>query len=119
MKFKKEIIIAVTAFIAGLAVYDIFFVDLYLATKVEETNTPERVCPTRASFPEVWNMWSDKFSEENPGAGSEGQLREWNSLMVGIGCPEWVDPFKNVVSSQTVTTPSGSTTEVYQYELPE
>ncbi len=119
MRFKKEIIIAVVSFVAGLAVYDIFIVDLYLATKAPENITTEKVCPTRASFTTVWNKWSEKFFSENPGAGSEAQLQEWNSLMVGIGCPEWIDPFKNVIATTTYTNESGSITEVYQYELPE
>lgn len=113
-----KISIAIASFLAGLIVYDVFFVDSYLESK-ETPNEQVEICPSRSSFVEVWDKWTDTFIAENPGAGSEAQLQEWNDLMVGIGCPEWVDPFRNVVATTTYTDANGSTTEIYQYELPE
>lgn len=116
---RQKIIIAVISFLAGLLVYDVFLVDLYVAKKINEVDETERICPTRSSFTAVWDEWSNQFFAENPDVGSEAQLQEWNSLMVGIGCPEWVDPFRDVVATSTYTNANGSTSVIYQYKLPE
>ena len=86
-EIKTRILIAIVAFMAGFAVYDIFFVDLYLTDETKEATgqIEEVICPTRSSFPLVWDRWTDSFIAENPGAGSEAQLREWKDLMIGIG----------------------------------
>ena len=119
MVTKKLVIIAIVSFIAGLLVYDAFFVDLYLESKENPDEQAERICPSRSSFTAVWEAWTNQFLAENPGAGSEAQLQEWNNLMIGIGCPEWADPFRNVIATSTYTNANGSTSVIYQYELPE
>lgn len=107
------------ALVVFLVVGGIFLVEMHSSPKPEGDEVTEKICPTRSSFTAVWEAWTNQFLAENPGAGSEAQLQEWKSLMVGIGCPEWADPFRNVIATSTYTNANGSTSVIYQYELPE
>jgi hypothetical protein len=65
--------------------------------EMEVSDSEAIICPTNGSFSEIWNTWSEGFLAENPGSGGEKQIKEWNELMIGIGCPAWLHPLKNAI----------------------
>jgi hypothetical protein len=64
---------------------------------VQTTSMDQTVCPTESNFPELWNTWSREYLATNPSANGEDQTSEWNDLMLGIGCPDWVNPHKKAI----------------------
>ena len=97
MNKSTAIVIALVAFIAGLTTYH-FFIGADTAASPNTTT-----CPTDATFTAIWNTWSQEYLSENPGADGDDQVREWNMLMEGIGCPEWVNPFEDAIYGGTTT----------------
>ena len=100
----KHIITALVAFIAGLVVYDVFLVDLYLETKT--SNSTEYVqCPTTDNFNEAWNRWSYDYLLANPGVDIGTQMSDWNALMIQNVCDEkWLNPLDDLIEDYMATT---------------
>lgn len=91
MRYKREIIIATIAFVAGFAVYDIFFVDLYLATK-ESTNAKQVLeieCPGEKYLFDTGFTWTEQFWQQNPNATDADWTEAWNSMLREIGCDDY------------------------------
>lgn len=103
---RNKIVIAIVAFIVGLTVYDVFIVDLYVATKVPEP-VEYVTCPNEQNFNEVWNHWSYGYLVANPGVGIDTQMNDWNVLMVQNGCDEeWLNPLDDLIDHYITTTSS-------------
>lgn len=88
---KIKLLIAVVSFLAGLLVYDVFFVDLYLTTKESPDTKPvdEVECPGEKFLYETGMEWSDSFWKQNPNATDEQWTEAWNSMISDAGCDEY------------------------------
>jgi len=101
MVTKKLAITAVVAFMAGLLVYDIFFVDRYIASKEEPTelqpSQPE--CPGEKYIYDMGFTWTEQFWQQNPNATDAEWTEAWNSMLGEIGCFEYQVAVKDVYYS--------------------
>ena len=88
---RNKIVIAIVSFLAGLLVYDVFIVDLYLATKESPDAKPvvEVECPGEQFLYETGMAWSDSFWEENPNATDAQWTEAWNGMISEAGCDEY------------------------------
>jgi hypothetical protein len=103
MVSRTNLVVATISFLAGLAVYDIFLVDLYLASKTVPTKT-ETICPSESTFTNVWNDWSYNYINENPYNSVDEQMNDWNTLMVQNNCgDEWFDPLADLIEQQAAS----------------
>jgi hypothetical protein len=88
----KVTLIAIVSFIAGFAVYDIFFVDLYLATKTssaDEASVVAPECPGEKYLYDTGFTWTEQFWQQNPNATDADWTDAWNSMLREIGCYEY------------------------------
>lgn len=101
MVTKKLLITAVVSFIAGLLVYDVFFVDLYLATKKQsiESQVTQPVCPGEKYVYDIGFSWTEEFWEQNPNATDAEWTESWNSMLEEVGCLEYQVTTKDVYHS--------------------
>lgn len=91
MVTKKLVVTTVVAFIAGFAVYDIFFVDLYLATKEQptEAKATKPKCPGEQFVYESGMTWTQQFWEQNPNATDAEWTEAWNRMLEEFGCTDY------------------------------
>ena len=88
MVTKKLVFTAIVAFVAGLLVYDVFFVDLYVATKEQtaETQATQPECPGEKYIYDIGFTWTEQFWQQNPDATDADWTEAWNSMLGEIGC---------------------------------
>jgi hypothetical protein len=83
------------------------------------TASDEALCPTKETFPQLWNEWSHAFFDANPGAGAEEQINGWAALMTELGCSTWATPTDGETVTHATTTSTSSTIDYHEIELPE
>lgn len=105
--------IVIGAFMAGLVVYDILFIDLYLATSnLDDSDTKFLQCPTEGNFNDFWNAWSYEYLTKYPQSDVNIQMDTWNAWVTERGCSEeWLDPLDDVIEQY-----GESGTPVYWYK---
>ncbi len=88
---KIKLLIAVVSFLAGLLVYDVFIVDLYLATKESSDAKPvvEVECPGEKYLYDIGFTWTEQFWQQNPTATDADWTEAWNSMLREIGCYDY------------------------------
>lgn len=86
IKYKRIIITSFVSFLAGLLVYDLFIVDLWLATKVSEPQTLEIECLGEQFVGETMQNWEQEFFDMYPDATLEERITDWNKRLRSIGC---------------------------------
>jgi hypothetical protein len=114
---RNYIIIALVSFLAGLLVYDVFLVDLYLSTREPKQNEQESDikflnCPYVGNFNDFWNTWSYEYLSKYPQSDVNMQMDAWNKWIIERGCSEeWLNPLDDVIKQY-----GASGTPVYWYE---
>lgn len=88
MVTRKFVITAVVAFIAGIVVYYIFFVDLYSTSNEQSTKSiaTQPGCPGEKYIYDMGFTWTEAFWEQNPNATDAEWTQAWNSMLGKIGC---------------------------------
>ena len=74
----------------------------------------EKYCPTETNFEEFWNAWSYQYLTDNPNAGIDTQMEDWNTLVALNDCgEEWLNPLDEMIKEY-----GASSTPVYWYDTP-
>jgi len=82
--------VALIAFIAGLLVYDVFLVDLYLDSKQEEPQVLEIKCPGEGFVAQAGVTWTREYDEKYPNATLEEKVADWNKMLYAMKCEEFM-----------------------------
>lgn len=102
---RSHIIISIISFLAGLLVYDVFIVDLYLATKEQpaEMQAIQIDCPGEQFIADSMLNWSREYDEKYPDSTIEDKITDWNTLLLAIGCDDYQVTVEDVYYSSLLS----------------